>query len=81
MSPFKVDGPVGPAAVAAKKAAEAKSAEAKAAPEAFLTSTTSYVRAVVGIDGAPVADGKPGPVTLRLRELYLDFCRGMGANA
>jgi D-alanine transaminase len=25
----------------------------------------------VSIDGRPVADGKPGPITKRLRELYL----------
>jgi len=46
-------------------------AEAKAAPEAFLTSTTSYVLPVVSIDGDPVGDGKPGPLTLRLRHAYI----------
>ena len=40
-------------------------AEAQAAPEAFLTSTTSFVRAIVRIDGQPVGTGEPGPVTLR----------------
>ena len=55
-------------------------AEAQAAPEAFLTSTTSFVRAIVRIDGCPVADGKPGPVTLRLRDLYLSYCRGGRTN-
>ena len=55
-------------------------AEALAAPEAFLTSTTSFVRAVVGIDGCPVGAGEPGPVTVLLRGLYLTYCRGGRTN-
>ena len=55
-------------------------AEAQAAPEAFLTSTTAFVRGIVRIDGSPVGDGKPGPVTVRLRDLYLSYCRGGRAN-
>lgn len=46
-------------------------AEAKAAAEAFLTSTTSLVLPVTRIDGQVVGDGKPGPVTATLRDLYL----------
>ncbi|MEI9981777.1 MAG: D-amino-acid transaminase [Aliidongia sp.] len=46
-------------------------AEAKAAPEAFLTSTTSLVLPVTRIDGAPIGDGKPGPVTRQLRARML----------
>ena len=42
-------------------------AEAKAAPEAFLTSTTSLVLPVVAIDGCAVGTGAPGPVTRRLQ--------------
>ncbi len=45
--------------------------EAKAAREAFLTSTTSDVLPVVRIDGAPIGDGKPGPLTRQLRAAYL----------
>lgn len=45
-------------------------AEAKAAREAFLTSTTSHVTPVVRIDDTPVADGRPGPLTRRLQALY-----------
>ncbi len=45
--------------------------EAKAAREAFLTSTTSDVLPVVRIDGAPIGDGTPGPLTRRLRAAYL----------
>lgn len=46
-------------------------AEAKAASESFLTSTTAELLPVVRIDGEPVGSGVPGPVSRRLRELYL----------
>ena len=46
-------------------------AEAKTAREAFLTSTTADLLPVVRIDGAPVADGTPGPLSRKLREAYL----------
>jgi D-alanine transaminase len=49
--------------------------EALAAKEAFTTSATLFVQAVVTIDGKPVANGKPGPMTNRLREIYVDFAR------
>jgi len=45
-------------------------AEAKAAKEAFLSSATGAAVPVVSIDGAPVGDGRPGPLTRRIRELY-----------
>jgi D-alanine transaminase len=54
--------------------------EALAAPETFLSSTTSFVRGIIGIDGSVIGDGTPGPVTRRLRALYLDYCRGAGSN-
>jgi D-alanine transaminase len=46
-------------------------AEAKAAAEAFLTSSSSFVLPVTRIDGAPVGDGKPGRLTLKLRDTYI----------
>jgi D-alanine transaminase len=46
-------------------------AEARAAREAFLTSTTADLLPVVRIDGTAVADGKPGPLSRKLREAYL----------
>jgi D-alanine transaminase len=46
-------------------------AEAKEAAEAFLTSTTSLVLPVTRIDGQAIGDGKPGPLTLKLRDGYL----------
>ena len=45
--------------------------EAKAAREAFLTSTTADLLPVVRIDGAPVDDGRPGPLSSKLRAAYL----------
>jgi D-alanine transaminase len=49
--------------------------EALRAKEAFITSATVFVQAVIAIDGRKVADGKPGPMTNRLREIYVDFAR------
>lgn len=45
-------------------------AEARAAKEAFLTSASSKVTAVVNIDGVVIGSGRPGPVASRLRELF-----------
>jgi D-alanine transaminase len=45
--------------------------EAKAAREAFLTSTTADLLPVVRIDGALVGDGKPGLLSRKLRAAYL----------
>ena len=45
--------------------------EAYDAAEALLTSASNFVLPVVSIDGRPVADGRPGALTGRLRELYL----------
>src|SRR5579871_6195704 len=52
--------------------------EALKAKEAFITSASSFVQPVVKIDGKPVADGKPGPMATRLREIYIDFARATG---
>lgn len=55
--------------------------EAKAAREAFLTSTTSFVLPVTRIDGAPVGDGMPGPLTRRLRDHYVGYISEPGRTA
>jgi D-alanine transaminase len=49
--------------------------EALKAKEAFITSASSFVQPVVKIDGEAVADGKPGPMATRLREIYIEFAR------
>lgn len=41
------------------------------ASEAFLTSTTKSILPIVHIDGKPVGNGTPGPVTMALREQLL----------
>jgi D-alanine transaminase len=55
--------------------------EAKAAPEAFLTSTTSLILPVTAIDGNKVGEGVPGPVTQRLRERFLAHLAGLAETA
>jgi D-alanine transaminase len=52
--------------------------EAQAADEAFITSASAFVMPVVEIDGKTVGTGAPGPVGLRLREIYLDESRKAG---
>jgi D-alanine transaminase len=51
-------------------------AEAYDATEAFYTSATSFVMPVVAIDGRGIGDGRPGPLTRRLRTLYLTMANG-----
>jgi D-alanine transaminase len=48
-------------------------AEAKAAREAFLTSSSGHVLPITRIDDTAIGDGKPGEVTKRLRAAYLDY--------
>jgi D-alanine transaminase len=47
--------------------------EAYGANEAFLTSASSFVMPVVAIDGRPIGDGRPGPLTRKLRALYFEM--------
>lgn len=47
-------------------------AEAKAAREAFISSATTIAMPVVAIDGAAVANGHPGSITLSLRQAFFD---------
>ncbi len=49
--------------------------EAKAADEAFVTSASTFVMPVVEIDGSPLGQGTPGPLTTRLREIYIEESR------
>jgi D-alanine transaminase len=42
----------------------------RAAREIFLTSATSFIKPITRLDGAPVADGKSGPVTKMLFDQY-----------
>lgn len=49
--------------------------EARAAKEAFLTSTTSWVKPVIAIDGVPIGSGAIGGLTERLLEYYAGYVR------
>lgn len=40
--------------------------------ELFLSGTTTEVMPISRVDGRPVGDGRPGPVTRRLREAFLE---------
>jgi D-alanine transaminase len=53
--------------------------EALQAREAFVTSATNTVMPVVRIDGSPIGDGRPGPLTQRLRSKFDQFASNSGA--
>ncbi|WP_407519510.1 D-amino-acid transaminase [Methylobacterium oryzisoli] len=47
--------------------------EAFGAAEAFFTSASAFVMPVIEIDGRRIGGGQPGPLTRRLRGLYLEM--------
>ena len=49
--------------------------EAYAAREAFVTSASIFVLPVVEIDGRRIGSGEPGPISRRLRALYIEAAR------
>lgn len=49
--------------------------EVLAADEAFITSASTFVMPVVEIDGEPIGEGRPGRVSRRLREIYIEESR------
>lgn len=49
--------------------------EAKAAQEAFFTAAGAFVLPAISIDGVKIGTGKPGPITRRLRQAYLEAAR------
>ena len=51
-------------------------AEALRAKEAFITSATSFVTSVLSINDETIGDGTIGPVSSRLREIYLEKAVG-----
>lgn len=48
-------------------------AEAHAAAEAFITAASTLVMPVITLDGSPIGNGHPGPVTAALRQRFHDF--------
>jgi len=52
--------------------------ETKDAREAFITSSTSHVKAVTNINDRPVGNGHVGELTARMLDLYVDFIEARG---
>ncbi len=46
------------------------------ADEVFFTGTAAEVTPIRSVDGIPVGEGRPGPVTLKIRERYTKIARG-----
>ncbi len=46
------------------------------ADEAFFTGTASEITPIASVDDAPIGDGKPGSVTLQIKEKYLNIIHG-----
>ena len=55
--------------------------DVRAADEAFITSSIRGVMPVSQIDGQPIGDGLPGPITRRLMELYAGFLADVARGA
>jgi D-alanine transaminase len=55
--------------------------EVKRAREAFITSATSFVKPILKMDGVPVGDGTPGPLTTKLFEIFARHVQGGARNA
>ena len=55
--------------------------ELAAAREVFLTSATSFVKPIVAVDGVPVGDGTPGPMTRRLFDIFARHVQQQAGNA
>jgi D-alanine transaminase len=49
--------------------------QARNADEAFVSAASSFILPVVNIDGHQLSGGKPGELTLQLREIYLEHVR------
>ena len=52
--------------------------EAMAAKEAFLTSSSTFIKPVIRIDGRDIGDGKTGPLTRKLIGLYAEHLETLG---
>ncbi len=49
--------------------------EVESAQEAFITSASLFVMPVVNVDGKDIGSGKPGPVSLEMRKIYIETAR------
>ena len=55
--------------------------EAMAAREAFLTSSSSFIKPVIRIDGRDIGDGRTGPLTRKLIGLYASHLDTLGPSS
>jgi len=55
---------------------EIRRSELYLADEVFLTGTAAHITPVGELDSRPIGDGGVGPITMSLRELYVDIIRG-----
>ena len=51
------------------------------ADEVFVCGSAAEVIGIREVDGRPIGEGKPGPITTKLRALYMDTVRGKTARA
>lgn len=49
--------------------------EAKNAKEAFISAATNLVMPVIQINESPIGNGKPGPITRKLRQIFHEFAQ------
>ena len=54
---------------------EINRSELYAADECFMVGTAAHVTPVIEVDHRPIGDGKPGPITSSLKEIYFDAIR------
>ena len=66
---------IGPRAGIEVREATLRDADLYAADEAFLTGTTREIVPITRVDDRPIANGRPGPVTLRLLEAFRQSIR------
>ncbi|HEY6404842.1 MAG TPA: branched chain amino acid aminotransferase, partial [Nitrososphaeraceae archaeon] len=46
------------------------------ADEIFLTGTAAEIVGITHLDGKPICDGKEGPITKKIREMYAQIVSG-----
>jgi D-alanine transaminase len=56
-------------------------AELMSADELFITAATALVMPIVRVDGMPIGSGEPGPISVALRQAYVDSVRHGAAAA
>ena len=50
------------------------------AEEVFICGTRIEIVPIISLDRIPIANGKPGPITKKIQDLYLSIARGLNEN-